>query len=84
MRALNSFIAIAGVMLASAIMVTAQTNLSSLDGSRVNVEGHTGKVVVLAIGASWLPLSDKQAEFTTALAKKYAAKDVVVYFLGTD
>ena len=84
MRALNSFIAIAGVMLASAIMVTAQTNLSSLDGSRVNVEGHTGKVVVLAIGASWLPLSDKQAEFTTALAKKYAAKDVVVYFFATD
>ena len=71
-------------MLAVVFAVSAQTNLTSLDGTRVNVEGQTGKVVVLAIGASWLPLSNKQAEFTNALAKKYAGKDVVVYFVATD
>jgi len=84
MKTLKGFIAILTIVIAAAFAVSAQTNLSSLDGSRVNVEGQTGKVVVLAIGASWLPLSDKQAEFTNTLAKKYAGKDVVVYFVATD
>lgn len=71
-------------MLAAVFAVSAQTNLTSLDGTPVDVEGQQGKVVVLAIGASWLPLSNKQAEFTNALAKKYAGKDVVIYFVATD
>lgn len=71
-------------MLAAALVMSAQTNLISLDGSRVNVEGQAGKVVVMAIGASWLPLSDKQAEFTNALAKKYAGRNVIFYFVATD
>ena len=62
----------------------AQTVLTSIDGTRVDIEGQRGKVVVLAIGAAWLPLSAKQAEFTNALAKKYAGKDVVFYFVATD
>ena len=41
-------------------------------------------MVVLAVGASWLPLSGKQAEYTNTLAKKYAGKDVVFYFVTTD
>ena len=41
-------------------------------------------VVVLAVGASWLPLSAKQADYTNALAKKYAGKNVVFYFIATD
>lgn len=84
MKTLKGFIAILSMVTAAAFAVSAQTNLSSLDGSRVNVEGQTGKVVVLAIGASWLPLSDKQAEFTNTLAKKYAGREVVVYFVATD
>src|SRR5687767_9479550 len=84
MKTLKGFIAIAVLALASAYGATAQVNLLSLDGTRVNLEGQTGKVVILAIGASWLPLSGKQAEFTNALAKKYARKDVVVYFIATD
>jgi thiol-disulfide isomerase/thioredoxin len=71
-------------MLAAGLTAFAQTNLTALDGARVNIEGQTGKVVVLAIGASWLPLSAKQAEFTNSLAKKYAGKNVVVYFVATD
>ena len=84
MKTVKGFIAILSITLAVVFAASAQTNLTSLDGTRVNVEGQNGKVVVLAIGASWLPLSNKQAEFTNALAKKYAGKDVVFYFVVTD
>ena len=84
MKTIKGFIAIFSIMLAAAFAASAQVNLATLDGTRVNVEGQNGKVVVLAIGASWLPLSDKQAEFTNALAKKYAGKNVVIYFVATD
>lgn len=84
MKTLKGFIGILTITLLFAFATLAQVNLTSLDGTRVNVEGQTGKVVVLAIGASWLPLSGKQAEFTNAIAKKYAGKNVVVYFVATD
>lgn len=76
-----SFLVLATVF---AVSAAAQTNLTSLDGTRVDVEAQNGKVVVMAIGAAWLPLSAKQAEYTNALAKKYAGKNVVVYFVMTD
>jgi hypothetical protein len=63
---------------------TAQTTLTSLDGSRIDVQGQRGKVVILAVGASWLPLSGKQADFTNMLVKRYAGRDVAVYFVTTD
>jgi thiol-disulfide isomerase/thioredoxin len=84
MKTLRGFIAILSITLAAAFAASAQTNLTTLDGARVNVEGQNGKVVILAIGASWLPLSAKQAEYTNALAKKYANKNVVIYFVATD
>jgi hypothetical protein len=84
MRKIQSLFTVLGLLLTLALAVSAQTNLRSLDGSTVNVEGQRGKIVVLSVGASWLPLSSKQADFTNALAKKYAGKDVVVYFIATD
>lgn len=84
MKTIKGFIAILSITLVLTFAASAQTNLTSLDGTLVNVEGQNGKVVVLAIGASWLPLSDKQAEYTSALAKKYAGKNVVIYFVATD
>ena len=84
MKTLRCFIAILSITLVVVFAANAQTNLTSLDGTRVNVEGQNGKVVVLAIGASWLPLSNKQAEYTNLLAKKYAGKNVVIYFVVTD
>ena len=66
-----------------AFSVPAQT-LTSLDGEKINVTNQTGKIVVLAIGASWLPLSKDQAGFTNKLAKKFAGRDVVIYFVATD
>src|SRR5258706_1942665 len=84
MKTTKSFISVLSIMLVAAFAATAQVNLTSLDGKSVNVEGQNGKVVVLAVGASWLPLSGKQAEFTNSLAKKYAGKNVVFYFVATD
>jgi len=84
MRTLKGFITILSLTAIFAVAASAQTVLTSLSGARVDVEKQDGKVVVLAIGASWLPLSVKQAEFTNALAKKYAGKNVVFYFVVTD
>lgn len=84
MPAIKGFITVLGLVLGLGLSVSAQTNLSAIDGTSVNIEGQRGKVVVLAVGASWLPLSDKQAEYTNSLAKKYAGRDVAVYFIATD
>ncbi|MEO7659364.1 MAG: TlpA disulfide reductase family protein [Pyrinomonadaceae bacterium] len=84
MKTLKGFILILSLTFAVALGASAQTRLTSIDGTGVDVEGQSGKVIVLAIGASWLPLSDKQAEFTNLLAKKYAGKNVVIYFVATD
>ena len=72
------------MVVASVVAASAQTALPSLDGGNVDVQGQTGKVVILAVGASWLPLSNKQAEYTNMLAKRYTGKNVVVYFVATD
>jgi hypothetical protein len=81
---MNRFFMMFGLIGVFAIAASAQTDLMAMDGTRVNVQGQKGKVVVLAVGAAWLPLSGKQVEYTNALAKKYAGKDVVFYFVATD
>jgi thiol-disulfide isomerase/thioredoxin len=58
--------------------------LKSLDGASVDVQGLNGKVVVLAIGASWLPLSKDQITITNKLARKYAGRDVAIYWVSND
>jgi hypothetical protein len=84
MKTIKGFVAFAGLTLVLAAAASAQVSLASLDGPRIDVESQRGKVVVLAIGASWLPLSAKQADFTNTLARKYAGRDVVFYFVSTD
>ena len=84
MRTIKSFIAIFSLTLVMSAAAFSQTVLTSLDGSRVDVEAQRGKVVVLAVGAAWLPLAGRQAEFTNTLAKKYAGKNVVIYYIATD
>lgn len=71
-------------MVFAALTVSAQTSLTSLDGGKKDIEDQNGKVVVLAFGASWLPLSGKQAEYANSIAKKYAGKNVAVFFVMTD
>ncbi|MBK7393865.1 MAG: TlpA family protein disulfide reductase [Chloracidobacterium sp.] len=84
MKTIKSFISISALTVILSVGAFSQTVLTSLDGSRVDVESQTGKVVVLAVGAAWLPLSAKQADYTNALIKKYAGKNVVFYFVATD
>jgi thiol-disulfide isomerase/thioredoxin len=81
LRNISILLVTIGVMTFAA---NAQTSLTSLDGARVDVQGQNGKVVILAVGAKWLPLSKKQADFTNILARKYAGKNVAVYFVLTD
>ncbi|HMO82358.1 MAG TPA: TlpA disulfide reductase family protein [Pyrinomonadaceae bacterium] len=84
MKYLKATITALIISLGLGISASAQTFLTSIDGERVDIQGQRGKVVILAIGASWLPLSGKQAEYTNALAKKYAGRDVAIYFIATD
>lgn len=84
MRNIKIFAAAVFAFCAFALTVHGQTSLTALDGARVDVQGQRGKVVILAVGASWLPLSGKQADFANTLAKKYAGRNVVVYFVATD
>ena len=58
--------------------------LKSLDGAMVDVQGQKNKVVVLAVGASWLPLSKDQAVITNKLARKYAGQAVTIYWVIND
>lgn len=77
--------AILGLVFALTLSVSAQKVVfTSLDGEKINIEAQKGKVVVMAIGAQWLPLSDAQADYINQLAKKYNGKDVVFYFVSTD
>ena len=84
MKNLKGFITLIGLLLVLSVSAFSQTVLTSLDGTKVDVEAQSGKVVVFAVGAAWLPLSAKQVEFTNALVKKYAGKNVVFYFVLTD
>jgi thiol-disulfide isomerase/thioredoxin len=58
----------------------------TLGGGAVSLErSANNKIIVLAIGASWLPLSKQQASIANRLAKKYASRnDVLIYFVFTD
>ncbi len=85
MKNIKSFLAIFGFLITFSFAAQAQAvTLTSLDGDKINVTGQTGKVVILAVGAIWLPLSKDQAIVTNKLAKKYAGRDVVIYFVATD
>ncbi len=85
MRNIKTFLAILSLVFTFAFATSAQNvTLTSLDGEKINVQGQKGKVVILAIGASWLPLSNQQAIFTNKLAKKFAGRDVEVFFIVTD
>ena len=47
-------------------------------------ESLRGEVVVLAFGASWLPLTRNQMESLKKLADQYAGRGVAVYWVSTE
>jgi peroxiredoxin len=69
---------------AGTAMAQGSLQLKSLNGGTVDVQAQRGKVVVLAIGAAWLPLSKDQAIITNKLVRRFAGKDVVIYFVSND
>lgn len=59
-------------------------SLRSIDGQTVTSNSLHGEVVVLAFGASWLPLSRTQLQGVRKLADEYSNRSVVVYWVSTD
>jgi len=59
-------------------------SLRSIDGPAVTSESLRGEVVVLAFGASWLPLTRNQMEALKKVADQYAGKGVAVYWVSTE
>jgi len=85
MKNIKSILAVFTLIFAFSFAVAAQNiSFSSIDGQKIDLEAQKGKVVVLAIGAQWLPLSAQQAVYINKLAKKYAGQDVVFYFISAD
>lgn len=59
-------------------------SLRSIDGQTITSDSLRGEVVVLAFGASWLPLSKTQLQGIRKLADEYANRGVVVYWVSTE
>lgn len=69
---------------ASSTLPSADFSLRSIDGQTVTSESLHGEVVVLAFGATWLPLSRKQAQGVRKLADKYSGRGVAVYWVSIE
>ena len=59
-------------------------SLRSVNGTTVTSDSLRGEVVVLAFGASWLPLSKTQLEGVRKLADEYSDRGVVVFWVSTE
>jgi peroxiredoxin len=59
-------------------------SLRSIDGQTVTSGSLRGEIVVLAFGASWLPLSKTQLQGVRKLADEYSSRGVVVYWVSTE
>src|SRR5438876_10737670 len=86
-------IAIAVTILAIAMVASLSTpaqggavnfSFRAMDGQPVSSESLRGEVVVLAFGASWLPLTRNQMEAVKKLADQYAGRGVAVYWVSNE
>jgi peroxiredoxin len=59
-------------------------SLRTVDGQTITSDSLRGEVVVLAFGASWLPLSKTQLQGVRKLADEYSDRGVVVYWVSTE
>src|ERR1044072_3645012 len=82
-RFIWAVLVVAFICTGSALAQTSLT-LKSLDGATVDVQAQRNKEVVLAVGASWLPLPKAQAVITNKRAKKYAGQQVAIYWVSND
>ena len=85
MKNIKLLLAIFGLLTAFSFSAAAQNiTFTSLEGEKIDLQSQKGKVVVMAIGASWLPLSRGQADAINKLSRKYAGRDVAFFFIATD
>src|SRR6185436_18037109 len=63
---------------------TVNFSLRTTDGQTITSESLRGEVVVLAFGASWLPLSRTQLQGVRKLADEYSDRGLVVYWVSTE
>ena len=92
MQKRNSLVALFMTLVLSSSLVLAQNrdagpvdfSLRSTDGQTITSESLRGEVVVLAFGASWLPLSKNQLQGIRKLADEYSDRGVVVYWVSTE
>lgn len=92
MRKRNSLLALFMMVIFGSSLVMAQNrdggpvdfSLASTDGQTITSESLRGEVVVLAFGASWLPLSKNQLQGIRKLADEYSDRGVVVYWVSTE
>jgi peroxiredoxin len=59
-------------------------SMRSADGQTISSQSLRGEVVVLAFGASWLPLSKTQLQGVRKLADEYSDRGVVVFWVSTE
>jgi cytochrome c biogenesis protein CcmG/thiol:disulfide interchange protein DsbE len=59
-------------------------SLRAVNGETITSASLRGEVVVLAFGASWLPLTRNQMEAVKKLADQYAGRGVAVYWVSTE
>ena len=59
-------------------------SMRSIDGQTITSQSLRGEVVVLAFGASWLPLSKAQLQGVRKFADEYSDRGVVVYWVSTE
>lgn len=82
---------VAGALLVSLLTAAAwaqpqapEFSFRAVDGPVVTSASLRGEVVVLAFGASWLPLTRNQMEGLKKLADQYAGRGVAVYWVSTE
>jgi peroxiredoxin len=88
----KSLLALSLLILLGSSLVLAQNrgsnavdfSLHSTDGQTITSDSLRGEVVVLAFGASWLPLSKAQLQGVRKLADEYSDRGVVVYWVSTE
>lgn len=77
-------IALTASMPGSAQNPAPEFSLRAIDGETVTSASLRGEVVVVAFGASWLPLTRNQMEAVKKLADQYAGRGVAVYWVSTE
>ena len=71
-------------VLAQNAPATVNFSLRTTDGQTITSDSLRGEPVVLAFGASWLPLSKAQLQGVRKLADEYSNRGVVVYWVSTE